>query len=238
MLIKVIFVKRIISLLGILPWILLCNSCMSVRYVSTIKPPAEMRYHSGVRFNIVKSNFSYGKPAVRFQLNQRLAPNMLMETAKELYPDLFSREHAALPVKIRGHIKFSRNLLLLIALEVATLAIVYGVFPGPMFETYSFSLQTQVEDQFSGTIFASAFDEFKTKTVGWISLLTPLGLLPIPGKTEEPRDNTFTIGLASGISIHHSACMKKSIIRSVVKALESADHKKLAEAYNLRKKLE
>ena len=205
---------------------LVLSGCSAARYTSTLKPPDDKDLEFGsVRFAM--SSFTYER------LGVQPSPRLINERARALYPSMFTDDRAGLPV----HIDFKRSDSSLsdgskILLMIVTL---FGVVPIPHTDRHDFTVRVGVLDSLGETL-CEKEETFEIDVNAWISYW-PLGLLPIPGRSDLPREyrvgDLVEWGPASINKVNNHAA--ECIAGVVVQALKSADQAKLRAAFQERK---
>ncbi len=117
-----------------------------------------------------------------------LAPDVFQknvsETAVQRYPEVFTLLEDGLPIGVRvdarhGHCGFGP---LFPVLEICTLCVAYGIVGGPFIGASEFKVTVVDARGNAGPVVA-----FRRKDVTWMTVLTPLGLLPVPGHSDADR---------------------------------------------------
>jgi len=196
----------------------LLSGCASARFTSTQTVPKITRQYP-VKFCIQKDVQITG-PKRRLAVDQQNTDATLRqitvgldEVAAKRYPSLFSNEPDAIPIRVALDVKISSSIGYSLLLECATLAVMGGILPLPVAETYGFSLDVRVQNRPLGN------GAFTQKFYEWISL-TPSALIPIPGKSLKPK--TSGIGEAAGrrTSLELS---RESIVDALAHILQQRD---------------
>jgi hypothetical protein len=200
--------------------ILTSSSCASIRYVSTLKPSGDKTLNMGdVRFSLVSLDGKDDSLAVR---------------SRKLYPNLFTDEWTGLPVVIEDHCSQDSSMG-----RAAFLTGFFGlgIIPFPGTEKSSYSVETSLINAPGERVPAGKVD-FEFKKVTWMTVLSPLGLLPVVGPSDLPRDYYNFSNLTENITKAYNKENDYRMdchIEAVVKSLLTADRTKLADDYRLRK---
>jgi len=197
------------------------NACASIRYESTIKPSNDKALTMGdVRFSIINLEGNDDGLAAR---------------SREVYPDLFTDEWAGLPVVVKtdtsSDSSIDRSAFL-------TGFFGLGIIPFPGTEKTSYSVETSLIDSMGERIPAGKVD-FEFKKVQWMTVLSPLGMMPVAGPSDIPRDyfNIFNITENASKAYNREITYKSSChVEAIVKSLATADRKKLENDYQVRKR--
>jgi len=205
---------------------LVLSGCSAARYTSTLKPPDDKDLEFGsVRFAM--SSFNYEKPGIQ------PPPQLIEERASALYPSVFTDDRAGLPVLIDfkrsdSSLSDGSKMLLMIFTMV-------GVIPIPHTDRHDFTVRASVLDSL-GERLCEREETFEINVITWASYW-PLGLLPVPGPSDLPREyragDLVEWGDASRNKVNNHAA--ECIAGVVVQALKSADQVKLRAAFQERK---
>lgn len=182
-------------ILGVL-FPLFAMGCTSMRFTTTLPPSGNRELSLGdVKVNIAKvsPNISFtgrgpfGDPIpYTTAAMPQFTREKMMTTAQQQYPKLFSDARATLPVDVAINGRFSQDsdLFALACLSLFTL-------PTPRFHYVGdYSVRVRAADEDQGLILDQSIS-FRREDLEWISIYTPLGLIPIPGHTDLPRSSYF-----------------------------------------------
>jgi hypothetical protein len=205
---------------------LVLNGCSAARYTSTLKPPDDKNLEFGsVRFAM--SSFTYERPGVQ------PSPQLIEERASALYPSVFTDDRAGLPVLIdfkRSDSSLSDGGKMLLMIFT-----MFGVVPIPHTDRHDFTVRASVLDSL-GERLCEREETFEINVITWASYW-PLGLLPVPGPSDLPREyragDLVEWGEASRNKVNNHAA--ECIAGVVARALKSADQAKLRAAFQERK---
>lgn len=229
---------------------LVLNGCASTRFTASIgrvekpnlpierkfrivsvEPPAVLRaFHSPVGYY---QEWAGGDhivlplmvPEFSAQHGARLT-EQLVRTSVERYPDLFSTSSKALPLAVRiTEVDKSDYSAWLTGAVLLTAGVVGGVLPSPTVVRSS-SFQVRVSHADPDLDLRGVPIDVERTDVGWVSGLSPLGLIPIPGRSDCKK--------ASYMQDGHPRLMKRggqltldSFVDATVKGLESMNWSKL-----------
>jgi hypothetical protein len=212
--------------------VMVMAGCASQRVASTMKITGDSGLELGrARFYIVDyaDVFDGGSPPVTEE-KHRLTAQRLQERAKVLYPRVFTDDWAALPVSVKAKIKHDSS-----GLQRAAIigGFTLGLFPIPGTSVTSHEVITSVRDA-RGDNMADTQVNFDTEFGMWVTLLTPLGSLPVPGESDLPRD-TVLLGIPLSGSPYdtgnkYSTYGADLMIEAVVQSLRSIDNASLEAA--------
>lgn len=106
------------------------------------------------------------------------------EAVYERHPKLFARGRNAFPIRAVVHCRLKRDYTGLAVAEILTLTICAVVLPSwPAHDDYSVSLELQSAD---GQKLAKT-SACHAKMATWVTIATPLGLIPVPGPSDVPK---------------------------------------------------
>lgn len=174
----------------------LTTGCTSMRFTTTL-PPSENRDLSlgEVKVNIAKvlpqisftGRGPFGEPCVPSSATiSSFTRAQLMTAAQRQYPRLFADAPSALSLDVVIDGRFSQDcdLFALACLSLFTL-------PTPRFHYVGdYTVRVHAADEDQGLILDQSVP-FRREDLEWISIYTPLGLIPIPGHTDLPRSSYF-----------------------------------------------
>ncbi|MFO7535874.1 MAG: hypothetical protein R6X19_09375 [Kiritimatiellia bacterium] len=183
--------------------------CISSRLTTNLKPQAERpKPIKNMRFNVVSVGFddttseagmmapfaSTNAPGTEENDGFTWTPDQwkteIMRIGVERYPEIFSLQPAARPIDVSIKAQVNSSIRAMVAMELGTLCVLGGVLPLPVRIIGDFDVTTSlVSDEGLATPLCSI--QFQRRDVSWITVFTPLGLLPIPGKSDKRQ----TIGL-------------------------------------------
>lgn len=179
------------------------TGCCSTRFTSTIRKTEVTGVKGKAYFKIVKAtppphHFMCGSPTGYAVDNKDdvLRSNLAMgsynisedefrkkvfQVAMDRYPELFREAPDAIPIDVTVTGKNSSSTVASITAEILTLTLLGGIFPLPISGTSEFVVRTELHDM--GTPGQGAPVPFIRRDVLWLTVFTPLGLIPIPGET-------------------------------------------------------
>jgi len=195
--------------------------CGSVRYVSTLKPSGDKTLvMADVRFSIINLDGN---------------DDSLAKRSRELYPNLFTDDWTGLPLEVKTDTKTDSSMGLSAFLTgFCTL----GTIPFPGKDSAKINVETSLIGS-GGERLPVGKVNYEYDKVMWMTVLSPLGLLPIPGFSDLPRDYIFLP--FTGNESFMEASRKEGnyrqncLVEAVVKTLRTADQAKFTDDYRVRK---
>lgn len=220
---------------GVMLICMFMSGCASMRVASTLKPSGETQLKLGqARFSIIGYTDVYEKPIPGIE-EYRLTNRQLQERVKVLYPELFSDDWTALPVFVKAEIKQDSSGLNRAAMLSA---FTMGIIPFSGTAVTSHKVTTDVRDAI-GESMADKNVSFDVEFASWVSLLSPFGSLPVPGRADLPRDTVLLgIPLAGepyGPQKKYGAYNTDIMIEAIVKNLRSIDIAAMERAHKSRR---
>lgn len=197
------------------------SACSSTRYASTLKPSGDSAFHmDDLRFSIIS-------------LDGR--DDSLAQRSRELYPNLFTDEWTGLPVVVKTD---SRHESTRDRAAFLTGFCTLGIIPFPGTEKTAYDVRASLINSMGESVPAGKVT-YEFENVMWMTILGPLGLLPVAGVADLPRDYQCLF-ISSNESFGKSAgkggdYQTSCHVEAVVKSLQDADQARLAEEYRLRK---
>jgi len=196
------------------------SGCASVRTASTLKPSGDTHLTLGhARFSIMSYADVYDKDTPGVENWKHLTAEEVSKRAMELYPELFTDEWTGLPVMVKADVKY--DMCSLKTSGIIT-GLTLGLIPYPGKTTLSYSVRTDVRDALGESMSARSVD-FVIEQATWVSLVGPLGCLPVPGEADLPRDTVFLFIPLSGdpyatqgkMEHYITDCMIEAIVRNL-----------------------
>jgi len=197
------------------------SGCGSVRYVSTLKPSGDKNLvMADVKFSILNPD---GKDGA------------LAASAREIYPKVFTDDWTGVPVVVKIDSKTDSSMGLSAFLTgFCTL----GTIPIPGTDSIKYTVETSLINN-RGERVPAGKTSFEFDKVMWMTVLSPLGLIPVPGISDLPRDFIFIpfTGNESFMeaSRREGAYRQDCLVEAVVKTLRAADQAQAADDYRIRK---
>ncbi|TSK04257.1 MAG: hypothetical protein FPO08_18160 [Geobacter sp.] len=215
-------------------FICLLSGCGSARFDSTLIPSGNTQLALTERFNLSSfaitpssENQDIGSTQIGFNPKVR----EIRSRARELYPFVFTDDWAAVPVDTAAITTYVGPGRLATSLGAMTL----GLVPFPTSERMDYEVHVAVVDE-TGDKIAARPVKFRRKNGMWISVLGPLGCLPIPGRSLRPRETLFLNFRESGPSFDRKAdaVTTDSLVEALVIALKELPPERLAKVRKAR----
>lgn len=216
----------------------LLTACGSYRINSTLAPSGNTNLTLGpVQFNLANSTVAHDEADNgAAYAAKNLTPELLQERAKVLYPNLFTDDWTALPVLPTTTIRSGDDGSVIRSAILSTLTA--GIVPFPFKQTTDYTVIADVRGP-AGDSLASGQASFQYKQVTWVSLIGPLGCIPVPGKAED-RGTMFLFIPVAGPSYSEADAMygqymADRVIEAIVQQLRTIDPALISEAHTARK---
>ncbi|MBE9536571.1 MAG: hypothetical protein IMF07_05265 [Proteobacteria bacterium] len=208
----------------------LIGGCGSSRFTSTIKNQ-DFQTAKEVKFNIknIKVTIAGGEDGfVEQQYKQALSRRRIMREAKKAYPGHFATEGDAVAIDLEIKIDSSDNFSKQLKMSGATL------FTIPIIGTLKNEVELNVKIQGQrNNLLLRKSSKFRQETTNWFTVFTPLGLIPIPGKSDIPK----LTGVAEpGKTNAENQFLRRSIVNGVVKILKDSDMRKMVSSFKRSKR--
>lgn len=191
------FMQKLLLLLC-LAGTVLCSGCSSVRVKtdflpetnSTLKSAAGMFYIAGLKYDCDDGYENQTLSAMDIAYEKKLL-RLLRKECPARYPLLFSAdESSAIPLFVTFEEECSQNNFKIVAWMLGTLTIVPMILPAPFIDvdrniSVSVGAWNGTDSKGSETVRSV----FHRKQIGWGTVLTPLGLIPVPGESDFPKES-------------------------------------------------
>ena len=172
---------------------ILVGGCASTKI--TVTPAVKMAVVPAARHDA----YTLGSVAIAFPVyippdwrNDGFA-RQFVQLAEARYPALFNKSVGAVPIDVQVNVNQDSHQAAAFGVYLCTLCLIGGIFPSVPWET---EWQIQVQSRYPGgdsPPFTSS--GLMVKNRGWWSILTPLGLITIPGESDAPK--VSAVGAAS-----------------------------------------
>lgn len=184
---------------------LLAGGCMAVNTTTnllpesdpTLKSPAGQFYVAGLSYGQPESEDNpYTKDAL--EAYQRKLQPLVRKECVARFPLLFIEESdTAIPIWIDVNETVDPHNGKVLAWMLGTLTIAPGILPAPMVHfDRDIRVAVGVWNGIDGMAGKGPRQGFQRTQRGWCTLLTPLGLIPCPGKSDLPKaSEAFNMGL-------------------------------------------
>ncbi|MBE9536572.1 MAG: hypothetical protein IMF07_05270 [Proteobacteria bacterium] len=226
------FMKFLILSLLLAP---LLTGCSSTRFTSSIK---KQDFNAGeeVKFNIKKANVVTEVNAMEGQrikpiYRNELTLELLRQEAKTAYPDYFTTEADAIPLELDVKVNYSENSWKQFFVSWASL----NTIPS----TKTIKTEVELDIEVTGEddeLLLKKSSGFSHEAKNWITMFSPLGLIPIPGKSDIPKFTKVDGGMVGYVK-PGAQFLRRSIIDGIVKGIKGSDMKKVVASYQESKRL-
>jgi hypothetical protein len=221
--------KRYCKLLLLLCCLALLAGCGSSRYTSSLKPSGNAALTLGdARFHLADIELKEvgDKKALQGWLDHIRQP--LPKRALELYPQVFSTDWTAVPLTVQATVASEENMI-----GAMLTGFTGGIIPFPSSMTRSFIVNTAVVDARGDKMPVSQVS-FQRKDVLWVSVLGPLGCLPVFGTSDIPRSTMFLLLNAEEQGKRSLEFTHDSLVEAVVSGLRQLEPSRLADIVRAR----
>ncbi len=212
------------------------SGCSSARLTTSLKKQ-DFNNNEGIKLNIRKVHLIYdglGGEFAQGNMRSMMTPDLLMASAQNHYPELFDPNEDSLPVDLSIKIKYSSSVFATLFLEFGTLTAIGSILPAPIFNKTNLDLNVSVQDEYSKNLVQDSVT-IEQKSAVWLTILTPLALIPIPGKSDIPKISEVGGNAKYAKAIQKT--LKEAILNGIVKAIKSGDMREMVAAYSFRKQL-
>jgi len=182
-------------------FILLASGCSSVRVKTDLVPetdaklksPAGMFYIAGVEYGC-----DYGDDLPASEAVKAFATDygnkllrLLRKECSARYPLLFlDQENSAIPLFVTVKEVFDYNQSKYLTWGLCTLLITPLVLPAPIDTDRDLTVSAGVWNGAGAHGSVAVLKKFRREERGWLTVLTPLGLIPVSGTTDFPVEST------------------------------------------------
>lgn len=229
--------QRICKISALFVMALFLAACGSYRVTSTLKPSGNTNLSLGqAHFSLARFSVTHDKDDIGAQNSAKfLTPAFLNDRAKALYPNLFTDEWTALPVLATTEIRSGGDAGVILSVFASILTAC--VIPIPFTTATDFSVSTDVRDA-RGDSLAAGSVPFQYKQITWVTLVGPLGCIPVPGEADE-RGAMFLFIPITGpgyaeAQTEYNNYVADRVIEAIVQKLRSIDPAMLNAAYRAR----
>ena len=167
-------------------------------------------------------------PAQR--LEEALSAKQLMERAIKQYPGVFSSEPGSIPLRLKINMekKTESRTYIYLPLTILTLGFLMpGILPAPDWEKETMSVQWDAQEAGCG-VPKDGNGTSQAESMAWVTLYTPLGLIPVPYKSETRMSITI---FQNNRAIEFMLPIRQDcVIQALAKSLTSPDGQSEASA--------
>ncbi|TGU75214.1 hypothetical protein E4633_07130 [Geomonas terrae] len=218
------------QILSMLFFVYLLSGCGSARFDSTLRPSGDTQLTLSERFNI--AGFTVApKPKTPAGGSMQFGTNLaeMKGRARVLYPQVFVDDWSAVPVTATALTNYEP----LGALGPMMTGFTLGLIPFPSSEHTDYEVKVSIVDE-QGDKVAATPVKFTRENSMWMSLLGPLGCLPVPGRSLVPRDTVFFDLSGESYLRKSSELTTDSLIEALVTALKELPPERLAQVRKAR----
>lgn len=232
--------SRLLKFVSLFLAIFFLGACAAYRVTSTLNPSGNTQLALGqVRFSLARFSTVCDENDIGTQNSLKpLTRELLNDRAKALYPNLFTDNWTALPIIATAEVKAGGDG----AIIAAAFASVFTacVIPIPFTMATDFSISTDVRDV-NGDSLAAGKIPFQYKQTTWVTLIGPLGCIPVPGEADD-RGSIFLFIPITGPSYaeaekQYSVYLADRIIEAIAQQLRAINPSALNAAYRARASL-
>jgi hypothetical protein len=189
---------------------LLVSGCASSRMLTDMKPaqnaelksPAGTFYVADLKFILLLDDPS---PQVTetYKKYQRMLLPLLKKECVERYPALFSNEpQSSIPLTVTAETTSTSHDSKTMCWMFGTLMIVGLILPCPDQRDEDITLKTGIWTGRENLQTPMLQKNFRREIHGWVSLLTPLGLIEFPGESDLPKASASLFNIHAGEQIY------------------------------------
>ncbi len=206
--------KRGCRLLSVLCGVFMLAGCGSARFNSTLKPAGNPQLTvADQRFRLADFQVSYGEERMMYPV----VPQQVISRAGVLYPRIFANDWSAVPITVATQVDDEGMGKLGPILTGFTL----GLIPFPSHHLVNYQVVVSLVDE-QGDKVPVAPVSFSRENALWMTLIGPLGCLPVPGETLVPRDTVFFNLSGEEMAQKSTGLTNDSLVEAVVSALRQA----------------
>ena len=146
----------------------------------------------------------------------------LTDVAVRRHPALFTRDEPSVPLRVTIDATVDNSLGYSITAEVCTLCILAGVLPLPVYADADIAVSLSAD---SREATAPTSFEFKREDSSWISVFTPLALIPYPARSDFPRVSLMLPQMTDQAAMEKMAAevydyTLESVVEGIVRTIE------------------
>lgn len=216
--------KPLIRWTAVLGSVIVLSGCMSQRAITTLKEtPGATTTLAGMKFRVAMAEDGTAKPVSTDYLQQGLV---------KAYPELFTTDLDAIPLVIRQKSEIDQQIV-----GAVITGFTLGIIPFPAHS--GFSMEVGVTPwTANGALLPESVMRYVRRDHGWLTIFTPLGLLPIPGRSDIPRHTGMADGGGMATFTKNAAALSESSLhKAVVSALANMDQTALRQYWKQRQAL-
>jgi hypothetical protein len=210
---------------AVLGSVILLSGCISQRSVSTLKEtPGAAATLAGMKFRVAMTEGAGLATTNAISLQQGLV---------HTHPELFTNDLDAIPLVIRQKSEVDHQIV-----GAIITGLTLGIIPLPAHSGFHMELGVTPWSS-SGALLPESVISYERRDHGWLSIFTPLGLIPIPGRSDIPRMTGLAMDEAGMIAYakKQGALTESSLHKAMVSALANMDQQVLRQYWNKRQAL-
>jgi len=188
------------------------------KIVKASPPPHHYMSGTPTGYVLINNNGDFVALQGRDNISEEDFRYKLFQVALKRYPELFRDSPDAIPIDVCVMGENSSSIVPSLTAELLTLTILGGVFPLPCSGTSDFNVRTELHGMV--TPGPRNLVHFVRKDVMWITVFTPLGLIPIPGESEEEK--TSEVGQPQSLQLGGKLTLN-GFVDAVVVSLNGMD---------------
>lgn len=204
---------------------LLLSGCISQRSITTLQEtPGAATTLAGMKFRVGALEGSGPGVTTTAELQQGL-----MTT----HPELFSNDLDAIPLLVRLKSETDQQIV-----GAVITGLTLGIIPLPAHS--GFRMEVGVTPwSGNGAILPESMISYVRRDHGWLTIFTPLGLIPIPGRSDIPRMTGLAMNEAgmTEYAKKQGALSYESLHKATISALANMDQTALRNYWNARQAL-
>ncbi|MBW2647694.1 MAG: hypothetical protein JRE23_16265, partial [Deltaproteobacteria bacterium] len=223
--------KTIRNTLVVLAAVFVLTGCGSMRFATTLKPDPGMQglqVADDVKFSIVQLDAAQDKKSDAGIDIEAIKTPDLRGHVVDVYPRLFGNDFADLPVLLDVDCTCSNS-----HLGAMLTGFTLGIIPFPSWSDVECKARSAVPDV-NGYLIDET-ESFVLTNSMWLTLIGPLGLLPVPGRSDLPRDICFFDLSDETYMVRSKQLAMDSLTEAVARSIRRADPAKLKAASESRK---
>ncbi|MFP5431215.1 MAG: hypothetical protein ACLGHE_09570 [Gammaproteobacteria bacterium] len=216
--------KSVIRWAAVMSSVIALSGCMSQRAITTIKEtPGATTTLAGMKFRVAMAEDGAAKPVPGDHLQQGLV---------KAYPELFTNDLEAIPLVVRQKSEVDQQIV-----GAIITGFTLGIIPFPAHTGFRMEVGVTPWTS-SGALQPESVVKYIRRDHGWMTIFTPLGFLPIPGRSDIPRHTGMADGGGMATFTKNAAALSESSLhKAVVSALANMDQTALRQYWKQRQAL-
>lgn len=179
---------RHLSIIAIIS--ILLSGCISQRGISTLQEtPGAAASLAGLQFHIAAVDTVRNplRPVHNVHGLKDISAQDLQDIMRRGYPQLFSEEPNAIPLVVRFKLEPDDQLV-----GAVITGLTLGIIPFPAHSGFSMEIAVTPWSG-AGAVLPEGMIRYSRRDHGWMTIFTPFGLIPIPGRSDMERDTSFAL---------------------------------------------